>query len=68
MNDYILSCCTTADLSREHFESRDIHYICFHYSLGDKDYMDDMGQTIPLAEFYRRMAAGEMTRNTLSHS
>ena len=35
---YILSCCSTADLSREHFESRDIHYICFHYMLNGKSY------------------------------
>lgn len=25
MNDYILSCCSTADLSAEHFAARDIH-------------------------------------------
>ena len=24
MSEYILSCCSTADLSKEHFESRDI--------------------------------------------
>ena len=29
MSKYILSCCSTADLSKEYFESRDIHYICF---------------------------------------
>ena len=30
MSEYILSCCSTADLSKEYFESRNIHYICFH--------------------------------------
>ena len=40
---YILSCCSTADLSREHFESRDIHYICFHFFLDGKAYPDDLG-------------------------
>ena len=33
MSDYIISCCSTADLSREHFEKRDLHFICFHFSL-----------------------------------
>lgn len=33
MSDYIISCCSTADLTEEHFNKRDIHYICFHYEL-----------------------------------
>mgnify|MGYP002800596586 FL=1 len=64
MANYILSCCSTADLTKEHFDGRDIHYICFHYSLGDKEYPDDLGQTMPFDEFYRRMAEGEMTRTS----
>ena len=34
---YVLSCCSTADLTKEHFERRGIHYICFHYQLDGKD-------------------------------
>lgn len=64
MADYILSCCSTADLTKEHFESRDIRYICFHYALGDTEYPDDLGQTVPFDEFYRRMEAGEPTRTS----
>ncbi len=61
---YILSCCSTADLSREHFEARDIHYICFHYQLNGKDYPDDLGQTIPFDQFYQAMANGAETRTS----
>ena len=64
MSDYILSCCSTIDLSKEYIESRDIHFLSFHYSLGDKEYADDLGQTISMQEFYQRMAAGEMTRTS----
>ena len=64
MSEYILSCCSTADLSKEYFESRNIHYICFHYTLGDKSYPDDLGQSVPFDEFYTRMAAGEMTKTS----
>lgn len=39
-SDYIISCCSTADLTAEHFEKSNIAYICFHYELdgtrGDK--------------------------------
>ena len=43
MNDFILSCCSTADLTEEHFNSRNISYICFHYELNGKEYEDDLG-------------------------
>ena len=61
---YILSCCSTADLSREHFESRDIHYICFHFFLDGKAYPDDLGESIPFDKFYAAMANGADTRTS----
>ena len=64
MPDYILSCCSTADLSKEHFESRNIEYICFHYKLNGVDYLDDLGQSIPFEEFYQRMDSGEDTQTS----
>jgi DegV family protein with EDD domain len=59
---YILSCCSTADLSKEHFESRDIHYICFHYQIDGEEYPDDLGQSMPFDVFYKRMANGADTK------
>ncbi len=64
MNDYILSCCSTADLTKQHFESRDIHYVCFHYALGEEEHLDDLGETVPFEEFYSRMSKGESTRTS----
>ena len=59
---YVLSCCSTADLSKEHFEKRNIQYICFHYSLDGKEYADDLGQSMPFDTFYKKMAEGAMTK------
>ena len=64
MGDYILSCCSTADLSKEHFHKRDIQYVCFHFTLGDREDMDDLGESVPPAELYRRMVAGEDTKTS----
>lgn len=64
MSNYILSCCSTADLSKEHFEKRKIHYICFHFMLDDITYPDDLGQSIPFPEFYQKMADGAMTKTS----
>ncbi|MBO7364937.1 MAG: DegV family protein [Lachnospiraceae bacterium] len=64
MSDYVLSCCSTADLSKAHFEERDIHYVCFHYFLDGTEYPDDLGQSIPFPEFYKKMAGGAMTKTS----
>ena len=61
MADFILSCCSTADLTEEHFRARDIHYICFHFSLNGKQYPDDLGKTIPFDQFYKAMTDGADT-------
>jgi len=64
MSDFILSACSTADISKEHFESRNIKYVCFHYSLGGETYPDDLGQTIPFKSFYDQMVEGKETRTS----
>ena len=61
MANYMLSCCSTADLSADHFAQRDISYICFHYSLNGKQYEDDLGKTMPFDKFYQAMANGAET-------
>jgi DegV family protein with EDD domain len=61
---YVLSCCSTADLTKEHLEKRDIKYIYFHYYLNDIEYPDDMGQTIPFDKFYEAMKNGADTRTS----
>jgi DegV family protein with EDD domain len=58
---YVLSCCSTADLSPEHFKSRDIKYACFHFFLDGKPYEDDLGQTISFEDFYKAMENGAET-------
>lgn len=64
MKNYILSCCSTADLTEEHFNKRDIHYICFHFSLDGKQYDDDLGKSIPFDEFYKAMSKGAETKTS----
>lgn len=64
MSDYIISCCSTADLTKEHFEKRDIHYICFHYELDGVQYPDDLGQSMPFDKFYQAMTDGADTKTS----
>ncbi len=58
MSDFIISCCSTADLSREFLKENNIEYTCFHFNLDGKEYPDDLGESMPISEFYNKMAQG----------
>lgn len=64
MSNYILSCCSTADLSKEHFDARDIRYLCFTFTLGENTYPDDLGISVPFEQFYQSMNDGLDTRTS----
>ncbi|MBQ9747867.1 MAG: DegV family protein [Clostridia bacterium] len=64
MNNYIISGCSTADISAKHFEKRDIKYACFHYTLDGVEYVDDLGQTMPIDRFYEAMQNGAETKTS----
>lgn len=64
MSSYVLSCCSTADLTKAHFLQRDISYICFHFELDGKEYLDDLGQSIPFSDFYQAMQNGAETKTS----
>jgi len=60
MPDYILSCCSTADLPYDHLQKRHIPFVSFHFTMDGNEYPDDLGQSMSYEEFYRRIAAGAM--------
>lgn len=64
MADFILSCCSTADLTKDHFESRNIKYVCFHFEIDGKQYPDDLGESFPFPDFYKKMEEGAMTKTS----
>lgn len=64
MENYVISCCSTADLTEEHFQNRNISYICFHYELNGKEYPDDLGKSIPFDQFYSAMQNGAETKTS----
>lgn len=64
MNDYILSCSSTVDLTPQQLKERDIRYVLFHFLLDDQEYIDDMGQSISPEELYQRMLAGAETKTS----
>lgn len=64
MSDYILSCCSTVDLTKEHLELRNVDYICFHYELNGKEYVDDFGKSLSFEDLYNAMRNGAETKTS----
>ena len=64
MSDYVISCCSSADLTKERLDARDIEYLCFHFSLDGVEYPDDLGKTMPPAELYKRMTEGQTAKTS----
>ncbi|MBP5293207.1 MAG: DegV family protein [Clostridia bacterium] len=58
MAEFVISTCSTFDLTKEHADSRDISVIYFHYSKNGERLDDDMFQSVTPAEFYGSMVAG----------
>lgn len=64
MSDFIISCCSTIDLSDEYAKKRGIEYVNFHIMLGETEYPDDMWKTLTPQEMYKRMLDGEMSKTS----
>lgn len=58
MSDYVLSCCSTTDLTKEHLDGRGISYICFHYTMNGEERSDDLWQSVTAEQFYKSMTDG----------
>lgn len=55
MSDFVLTCESAADRTREFFASRNIPVVCFHYEIDDVVYTDDLYQSITPDEFLSRL-------------
>lgn len=64
MDSYVISCCSTADLSKEYFDNRNIKYICFHYMLDGVEHIDDMYASMSEKDFYEAMINGAATKTS----
>ena len=66
--NYKITCCSTVDLSEEYLSQREIPYIPFHFHMEGKEYVDDLGKTIPPKEFYEKIGQGAMPETSQINS
>lgn len=62
MANYVLTTCSTADISCEHLKERNIDYLSFSYFVDGKEYKDDLGKSLTYEEFYQLMRSGSDTK------
>jgi DegV family protein with EDD domain len=58
MGQYVITCCSTADMPAEYFKEKSVPYVCFHFIMDGQQYSDDLGKSMSFDEFYQKMAAG----------
>lgn len=64
MNDFIVSCGSTADLSEETAKKRNIAVLPFCFRIGETDYVDDFGKSISNEEFYKLTSGGAKVKTS----
>ena len=64
MADYILSCCSSIDISRELIEKCGIKFVPFHFFVDGTEYVDDLGESMPYDVFYNKIKNGADTRTS----
>lgn len=65
MNEYVLTCCSTADMPREFFEKRNLPCVFYHYQIDSKLYPDDFWHAMSKEEFYSKIAAGSVSTTSM---
>ena len=64
MSDFILSASSTVDVPKEELEKENIKWIGFPYQIDDVDYIDDLGLTMKLEDFYQKLIDGSIARTS----
>lgn len=62
--DYVISCCSPADLPYERFIERGVRLKFYKFMLADKAMVDDCGKSISLKDFYQAMRDGAATKTS----
>ena len=60
MNNYTITCCSTADLPAEFYKKTGITFAKFHFSMNGKEYDDDLGLSITPEDFYQKIREGAL--------
>ena len=58
MSEYVITCCSTADMSREFMEENKIPFAMFRYQMDGEEFVDDLYTSITPEAFYQKISDG----------
>ncbi|MBR2987075.1 MAG: DegV family protein [Clostridia bacterium] len=58
MSQYVITCCSTVDVSEEKLKALDVPYVPFHYFLDAVEFEDDLYTSLSPSSFYRALLEG----------
>ena len=58
MANFVLTCCSTADMPKSFFDEQGIPFAKFHFIMDGTEYEDDLGQSMPFDVFYKKIEDG----------
>ena len=64
MESYVLSCCSTVDISKEWAEKRNILLAYFRFYLNEEEYRDDFYASLSQEKLFERMLNGEKSKTS----
>ena len=64
MDNYVITCCSTVDLTKEQLDAINVKYICFNFELDGVPRKDDLYTSISPNELYTAMANGSDTKTS----
>ncbi len=65
MADYVLTCCSTADLPTAFVKEREISVLPYQFFMDGHEYYDDQGVSISTHDFYDKVRAGSMPTTSM---
>ncbi len=65
MGEFLLTACSTVDLSPEWMEKKQIPYALFNYILDDQSYKDDMWTSMKPEDFFAKVEAGASSSTSM---
>ena len=68
MESYVLSCCSTVDISKEWAEKRNILLAYFRFYLNEEEYKDDFYTSLSQEKLFERMLNGEKSKTSQVNS
>ena len=65
MADYIISTTSTADLPKEYVQKNDVVVLPYSFIIGETEYLDDFGASMPIKTFYNKVRDGALPTTSM---